>query len=128
MLTDSRIVGLVSVSDLRQAVGVPPPPGRSTATGTWVDTIITGLFHIGLSLQGATDLPAEDSSSRTSNSQSPPRQLSTDAAPYRLYDDWPGDRDALGKGVLARRLALAFHGVRRLSGAPEWKSAPDLGR
>jgi hypothetical protein len=25
-------------------------------------------------------------------------------------------------------LALAFHGVRWLSGAPEWKSAPDLGR
>ena len=25
-------------------------------------------------------------------------------------------------------LALAFQGVRRLSGAPEWKSAPDLER
>jgi hypothetical protein len=25
-------------------------------------------------------------------------------------------------------LALAFHGVWRLIGAPEWKSAPDLGR
>ena len=25
-------------------------------------------------------------------------------------------------------LALAFHGGSELSGAPEWKSAPDLGR
>jgi hypothetical protein len=41
-----------------------------------------------------------------------------------------GIRMALGGVPSAPRqhLALAFHGGSELSGAPEWKSAPDLGR